>query len=109
MQVSRPTARWLKCLFAGKSDLLSPSPADQSLSLPSKARAAGQGRDAAPAGRTSLRNRSQGYLLPPFPGGVMFTMTVRSISFVFLAVNSYPQPSKAPHTYFSTDSGSINS
>lgn len=47
VQVSRPTARWLRCLFAGKSDLLSPSLADKGLSVPSNAWAEGQGRDAA--------------------------------------------------------------
>lgn len=33
VQVSRPTAQWLRCLFAGKSDLLSPSLADKGLSF----------------------------------------------------------------------------
>jgi len=47
VQVLRPTARWLRCLFAGKSDLLRPSLADKSLSFPGKAWAEGQGRDAA--------------------------------------------------------------
>lgn len=42
VQVSRPTARWLRCLFASKSDLLSPSLADQGLSFPRR-----RGRDAA--------------------------------------------------------------
>lgn len=33
VQVSRPTAQGLRCLFAGKSDLLSPSLADKGLSF----------------------------------------------------------------------------
>lgn len=40
VQVLRPTAQWLRCLFAGKSDLLSPSLADKGLSFP---RRRGQG------------------------------------------------------------------
>lgn len=42
VQVLRPTARWLRCLFAGKSDFLSPSLADKGLSFPSKAGAEGR-------------------------------------------------------------------